>query len=50
MNATVKKCKECGTLFIIYPHEVYDGDPNYCRACNAEAKRNSKGKWEAWKQ
>jgi predicted metal-binding protein len=35
---TIIVCKGCGRKFRIYPFEVYDGDPEYCRKCNDETK------------
>jgi hypothetical protein len=35
---TIVICKGCGKKFRIYPFEVYDGDPEYCRECNEESK------------
>lgn len=42
MQYTIVKCKECGKLFRIYPHQVYNGDPNYCPECNRKAENVKK--------
>jgi len=35
---TIVVCRGCGKKFKIYPFQVYDGDPEYCKDCNREAK------------
>jgi hypothetical protein len=37
MNPTVCKCKFCGRLYKLYPHQVVQGDPSCCSFCNAQA-------------
>jgi hypothetical protein len=37
MNPQIIKCKGCGQLFKIYPHQVHADDPKYCPKCNKEA-------------
>jgi hypothetical protein len=37
MHPTVHKCKFCGRLYKLYPHQVVEGDPTCCSFCNMQA-------------
>ena len=41
-STTTIICKGCSKKFRIYRFELYDGDQEYCRDCNKEAKQFAK--------
>ncbi len=41
INPKVYECEGCGTLYKIYPGQVYPGDPEYCLNCNKKADKQA---------
>lgn len=47
---TVVKCRICGTLFRIYHHQDYEGDPSCCPTCNRESTLQDRQGPSEWKR